>query len=673
MAEHPGSASRTGLPPEPASVSAARRFATETLRAWRLPAVAADVTLVVSELATNAVLHARTPFDVTLRRSGAGVRVEVVDGSSSPVSPLAPVRPEVPPSLMGADDDPAAIEDLLRAGATTGRGLQMVAGVARSWGSVPRPEGPGKVVWAELGTGDRPTGAGPADADGPGGVGLIGHPVRLVAVPVRLALASDLDLETLLREVQVMALTGDAPDHPLALVAAANEILDLFTAARHAAQDAVRTALERGDRLVDVDLLVPVTAGAMLRRLGEVLEGLAAYCERGDLLALAPTDELRRYRSWCTEEVTRQVAGARPRPCPFSALPRPGPAPTPEVGAAALAELGRFRRDMDTAWDVRGVVQVLLSELVGPIGGTSAMLCLVDGSSDRIDVVDSMGMPEAVTQHWQDFGLGDDLPGSEAVRTGRPVVLRTRSERDLLYPAFRSAPVIDDATVACVPIPGEGAPVGAVVVSFALSRELGPADLRLLGELAAVTGAALARVGEDRGRRERARRGRIVGGLATELADRPELEGRLEAAVEALCGYFSSWTSAYLVDPGGAVRPLGGRHPDPLVQEDLRHLERSWPPTEPSDAVVRCLSSGETVVFQSVPVDLLRSLARDRDHLDRLQAVDIGAVVAAPVRLGGRPVAALAASTARGRWLTDTDVRLVEDVCRLVGDEPTPA
>lgn len=670
MAEHPCSASRTGLPPQPESVSAARRFATETLLAWGGPDVAADVTLVVSELATNAVLHARTPFDVTLRRSGAGVRVEVADGSSFPVSALAPVRPEVPPSLMGADDDPAAIEDLLRAGATTGRGLQMVAGVARSWGSAPRPGGLGKVVWAELGAASRPTGAGSADPDGPRGGGLIGHPVRLVAVPVRLSLASDLDLETLLREVQVMVLAGDAPDQPQALVTAANEILDRFTGARHAAQAAIRTALERGDRLVDVDLLVPLTAGAMLRRLGDVLERLAAYCERGDLLALAPTDELRRYRAWWTEEVTRQVAGARPRPCPFSALAGPGPVAAPEVGAAALAALGRFRRDMETVWDLRGVIHVLLSELVGPIGGTSAMLCLVDESSDRVDVVDSIGMPEAVAQHWQDFALGDDLPASEAVRTGRPVVLRTRSERDLLYPEFRSAPVIDDASFACVPIPGGRAPVGSLVVSFALSRELGPADLRLLGEIAAVTGAALARVGEDRGRRERARRGRILGGLATELADRSGLEARLGAAVEALCGYFSSWTSAYLVDPAGSIRPLGGRHPDPLIQEDLRDLERTWPPTEPSDAVVRCLTSGETVVFQSVPLDLLRSLARDRDHLDRLRAVDLGAVVAAPVRLGGRPVAALAASTGPGRWLTDTDVRLVEDVCRLVG-EPT--
>jgi two-component sensor histidine kinase len=112
--------------PELASARQARRLVDDALRASHTPPDLA--VLLVSELATNAVMHARTDFIVRVEVRGAGrhhVRVEVEDEN---------------------EREPAIASVPLEA--TSGRGLQVVAALADSWGVERRPRG--KVVWFEL-------------------------------------------------------------------------------------------------------------------------------------------------------------------------------------------------------------------------------------------------------------------------------------------------------------------------------------------------------------------------------------------------------------------------------------------------------------------------------------------------------------------------------------------
>ena len=71
------------LAPEPASVGRARRLVTAALAAAGYDEDVADVvTLLVSEVVTNALLHAGTAIGLRCQRRGAGVRVEVFDRSA---------------------------------------------------------------------------------------------------------------------------------------------------------------------------------------------------------------------------------------------------------------------------------------------------------------------------------------------------------------------------------------------------------------------------------------------------------------------------------------------------------------------------------------------------------------------------------------------------------------
>ncbi|HEY4825920.1 MAG TPA: MEDS domain-containing protein [Solirubrobacteraceae bacterium] len=127
--------------PELDAPRAARGFVADALRRWgHGETLLQDSQLVVSELATNAVVHARSPFSVVARREGSGVRLSVHD-----LSTAQPVLRSTPDVL-----------------ALSGRGLQLVAHVTSEWGV--ETTSAGKTVWAELR--DTPVRSGARMSDG---------------------------------------------------------------------------------------------------------------------------------------------------------------------------------------------------------------------------------------------------------------------------------------------------------------------------------------------------------------------------------------------------------------------------------------------------------------------------------------------------------------------------
>ncbi|MET9451356.1 ATP-binding protein [Streptomyces cinerochromogenes] len=89
------------VPPAAGAVSAVRRRVAVVLADWRVcPAIVEDALLVVSELATNAIIHARPPAELRVSWTGGegdGVlRVEVTDaGAARPTGqPLGGIDPD---------------------------------------------------------------------------------------------------------------------------------------------------------------------------------------------------------------------------------------------------------------------------------------------------------------------------------------------------------------------------------------------------------------------------------------------------------------------------------------------------------------------------------------------------------------------------------------------------
>lgn len=98
----------------------------DRLNDWGYPLAIAEIPcLIVSELVTNAIVHARTPVGLSLRLTGRRLRSVVSDGSA-----------HVPaPRIVGRSDD-------------IGHGLQLVDELADDWGVETTVAG--KDVWFEV-------------------------------------------------------------------------------------------------------------------------------------------------------------------------------------------------------------------------------------------------------------------------------------------------------------------------------------------------------------------------------------------------------------------------------------------------------------------------------------------------------------------------------------------
>ena len=114
------------VPADVRQVALVRQVARDAALEWGVPEdVADDAVLVVSELTTNAILHASSTVRVGLHLVDDVLRVEVYDDLAT--------RPTA--RVAGVD-------------AAGGRGLHLVATIARRWG-VQRLDD-GKCVWAEV-------------------------------------------------------------------------------------------------------------------------------------------------------------------------------------------------------------------------------------------------------------------------------------------------------------------------------------------------------------------------------------------------------------------------------------------------------------------------------------------------------------------------------------------
>ena len=271
------------LPPEPASASAARRLVAEAIEPTPLAgsSVADTAILLVSEVVTNAVLHAGTAITVAVRVEPTSVRIEVRDGSVAL------------PSRRRYDED-----------AATGRGLELVELLATSWGT--EQERNGKVVWFEV---SADPSDGQTDHEHPEPVGAGGPMwtcVRFLRLPTALLLAGLEYGDAALREMALLSISnGDREDarrvSPIRI-----DLGPMVTA--------VNGALDEGRLEIDLELEFPPSAeqGAV-ERLAAVDEA-ERMAKDGSLLILPAVPELSACRRWLMGEINRQLRGEAPTP-----------------------------------------------------------------------------------------------------------------------------------------------------------------------------------------------------------------------------------------------------------------------------------------------------------------------------------------------------------------------
>ena len=274
----------------------ARRWVGETCRDISRDDLVECAELGVSELVTNALLHASLPLTVRVRGTREHPRIEVRDGSTE-----LPVLPGPGP---GEDDD------LLL---TFGRGLSIVARCSTAWGV--ELEEDGKIVWfvpaarsSEQMVEGVVTGESspPAREPAPDEMGI-----DVLGVPLRSFVDFQRHYRELRREVRLLALAHEA-EYPLA-----RDLSELFGTLERELREGVgasqiEDALASGSATADLHIAVPRSTAATIGRFIRLLDLADAFAREERLLSLARTADQQRFQRWFLGEFVRQQEGKPP-------------------------------------------------------------------------------------------------------------------------------------------------------------------------------------------------------------------------------------------------------------------------------------------------------------------------------------------------------------------------
>lgn len=314
------SLSREPLPlePSPRSVQRARHWTSEVVVGMGRADLRESAELGVSELVTNALLHAEPPLSVRVRGTREHPRVEVADGSPEPpVPPEASIDLAVEPGA-GTTEADLDVEEALSL-STLGRGLGIVSMCASAWGADILRDG--KVVWFE------PVGKDAAGEPSPAAIFTRVDdlartvpeeplsPVLLEGVPLTLYAGFRQHFRELRRELRLLALAHES-DYPLA--ANLGTLLADFEAhLRHAETDeaAARRAHDpeaTTPSRVDLPIQVPRSTPEFVAQMLDLLDLADAFCQAERLLSLARTPAQRQFQRWFLSELVRQAEGESP-------------------------------------------------------------------------------------------------------------------------------------------------------------------------------------------------------------------------------------------------------------------------------------------------------------------------------------------------------------------------
>jgi anti-sigma regulatory factor (Ser/Thr protein kinase) len=295
------------LPALPSSAGKARRLLRDALPGEASEEAVDAAALALSEIVTNALVHAGTPMRLRVILAPSAVRVELADGS---------VHLPLP-------------RDYSRA-AGTGRGLHMVTEVVDQWGA--HHDEDGKVVWFEIAD-------PPAEPQGAAGqVSSTPPPARrsmlrveLNNVPLLMHAAWQEHAAGLLRELLLTRLEEDASaiDEHAAASAAMSVLYEQVPAPElgDAPEAIMATALEPHVSAEQVILDLPQEAAADFDVLDEMLQIAVREAERGQLLSPPTQPEIGELRRWLCDQVRGQSAGGTPEAwrAPIGNPPPPDP------------------------------------------------------------------------------------------------------------------------------------------------------------------------------------------------------------------------------------------------------------------------------------------------------------------------------------------------------------
>ena len=641
------------------TVPAARRLVRDSLAGTDAEQLAGDVEIVVSELATNAVLHGRPPARLRLTAADGAVLVEVFDSN-----PVAPVM-----AMLSED-------------AMTGRGLALVTAISARWGVEPTTEG--KRVWAEVT-------AASATADEAGGLMsdaaidamLADWPddtapvderilVTLDDVPTGLLLDAKRHVDNLVREFALAsggAASGTSAHLPqrLAELIADTQSTIWFTDVRQAIKRQAVAAGAAGKERTQLTLALSADTADAGERYLATLDEIDTYARAARLLTMATPPQHRVFRRWyVTSLITQLRADGAGQPRPRTPTFEEFLLDTLEVVTDAQQSAERSARLQSatsalgqavTTDEVAAVIASASAEALGASGGA----VVVASEAGHLDVAGAYGYPAEVLRRLRAQPLDSTLPAAQVLSTGKPIWLETPESRQQ-YPELVDAEP-GSVAVCAVPLSAGGRILAALRLSFDHSRLFDADDRQFVEALAAQAATALDRAQLRERERRMVERTTFLSHATQRLTSTLDQADTLRNLTSLLVPSLADWVVVYLMEDDGQIRPMAFTHRDPALSAAFSPVfASSRVKIDPNGPFGLALASGRSARFDRIPPHLRERLMRYVPDMGLAAKVDPKSGIVTSLSIRGQVVGAVGLARTSDRRFTDEETDLIEDL-----------
>jgi GAF domain-containing protein/anti-sigma regulatory factor (Ser/Thr protein kinase) len=331
--------------------------------------------------------------------------------------------------------------------------------------------------------------------------------------------------------------------------------------------------------------------------------------------------------------------------------------------ARRLERLQAVTGEMAAAARLEQVVDVIVVHLGDALGAAITSLSLLEG--DELRLVRMRGGAHDQAELWAPYRVDDDLPGSEAVRTGRPVVV-PRAELHERYPLLGPTGGEGLGPLICLPLQVRQRTVGTVTLTYPAGAGLpDAAELAFLEALAKTCAQAIDRTEALSQARDATERLAVLAEASAELAEAHGYRETLSSIARLIVPRLADWC-AITVEEGGRLQPVTIAHVDPEQVRWAKELQESLPPSIHSatgpGAVIR---TGQSEIYPVVTDELIDASDLDEERKEIVRQLGISSSMTVPLTGRSGTFGALQLVYAgSGRRYTYADLAMMEDLGR---------
>ncbi|MFP2907731.1 GAF domain-containing protein [Pyxidicoccus sp. 3LFB2] len=333
-----------------------------------------------------------------------------------------------------------------------------------------------------------------------------------------------------------------------------------------------------------------------------------------------------------------------------------------------IDRLRDFAARLSEATTVEQVCRALFEQGLVAAGAKAGAVNLLDAAGEALEIVDSMGYPEAVLSQWRRIPLSMPIPLTQAVRDQRPIWLGSVQESRELYPDV-DVRGVHEAAIA-LPLLVKGRALGAIGLSFARARQFTEMDRAFFTALAHACAQALERVrlsSEERRAHEQARAAAARLQLLGEASDAFSVTNRdlgvlLDTIARQVSRTLADSCGLFLLSDDGERLELGTfHHVDPEAQALYRELLQL--PLVPGEGFSgRVFQSGQSQLIPVFTPEAMLATVQP-EHQEAARRFPIHSLVGVPLRMQGRVVGVMTVCRfTPGRPFTREDQGLLEEL-----------